>query len=276
MLFWTVPTLISGLLAVQTVPPCPPAAPSGAGVAVNPAEAFLETLEREDAALRTLTADVQYDRVFEIQGDRQVRVGKVSFEDAGAKAEGARTRRFAVRFSNLVVGDRVDAEPYELIFDGRWLVERRPAQKQIVKTRLAREGEDFDPLRIGTTPMPLPIGQKKADILARYTVELLPAEDGVVGNVTGDTEALKKFVKDAVQLKLTVRPELAKSEEVREARLWYRVEGGVHTPRLARAVSRAGDVSLVQLINVKVNQGVGNEAFDTAVPETGWDVQVRE
>ncbi len=246
--------------------------------AVGPmtAEALLERIEASDSTLKSLSADILYDRVFEIQGDRQIRRGQLFFEDRGPGEDGKARRVMGAKFASLQVGDRFTPEEYHIIFDGIFLVERWPGAKQFVKTQVARPGEAVDALRAGKGPLPLPIGQKKADILARYVAVVPAVDDGAVANVASETPNIVAFVKDCVQLKLTVRPELAATEELHEIRLWYRIENGMYLPRLVRAVNRAEDVSLVQLINVKANETTPEGALDMVTPKDGWDVQVRE
>ncbi|CAG0996112.1 hypothetical protein PHYC_02572 [Phycisphaerales bacterium] len=263
----------------QTPPPANPAPADAATPDITTADQLLDELERADAKLRSLVADIKYDRVFEIQGDRQIRVGKVYYQDSGAIVAGVRDRKFGIRFTSLQIGKRLENEVYEVIFDGQWLVERRPAKKEFTKTQIARPGRNFDALRVGQGPFPLPVGQKKADMLARYEAALLPGAQGLEANDEKETPALLEFVKGACQLKLTIRPELKSTEELHEIRLWYKRDaGGAWLPRLARTMNRAGDVSLVQMINVALNESVPTEVLDTTSPkaEDGWNVQVRE
>lgn len=276
------------LVACQPAPlaPTPPAAPAEKSPPVAPAapeittaDELLDELEKADKTLRSLIADIKYDRVFEIQGDRQIRIGKVYYQDLGALKDGVRDRKFGIRFTSLQIGKRLENEIYEVIFDGQWFVERRPAKKEFTKTQVARPGSNFDALRVGQGPFPLPVGQKKSDMLARYDATLLPSAEGLTANDEKETPALLDFVKGAYQLKLTVKPELAGSEELQEIRLWYRRgDDGALLPRLARTVNRAGDVSLVQMINVRLNETLPTDVLDTTSPkaEEGWNVQVRE
>lgn len=237
------------------------------------ADQLLSALETADASLRTLNAELRYDRSFAIQGDRQVRTGTLYFvTDEPKKVDGKRQRRFAIRFEQLAVGERIEKETKDYIFDGSWLVEREPSRKRFNKRQIVPEGQSFDPLRIGEGPMPIPIGQKKADILKRYDAKLIPAEDGL------EDAKERKFVNKSYQLLLTPRAELAETDEFLELRLWYRTDSdGMLLPRMARTKNRSGDESLVQLINVKVNdqRGVPDGLFSTEAPKSGWDVTVQ-
>lgn len=243
---------------------------------IKTADDLLAALETADQNLSTLTADLRYDRTFEVAGDEQTRWGALTFRTESS-ADGAPRRSFAILFRQLQVGDRVRDERQEYIFDGQWLLEKRPDEtpKQYVKRQVVPPGERFDPLRIGEGFMPLPIGQRRADIVSRYDAELLAPDAGL------DTDELREFAKGAYQLKLTPRADRTDRDQFREIRLWYRrgTEGdGSLLPRMARTVNRAGDIALVRMIKVKINGRIDATALSTATPDhrQGWDGQIMD
>lgn len=255
----------------------PPAAKAPAKMErFQTAEELLTALETADATLRTLTADLVYDRTFALQGDRQLRKGKLYFlsnPTIEQVAPARRDRKFAIRFDELFVGTRQEKETKYYIFDGIFLVEKLPEQKVFVKRQIAQIGQPFDPLKIGEGPLPIPIGQKKNEILSRFNAELLAADAGL----EGDQES-RTFVARAQQLRLTPRPELERDSEFREIRLWYQYDkDGVLLPRMAKTLNQAEDESLVRLVNVKVNSAAEIPAglFDTTTPPDGWDVKIQ-
>lgn len=251
------------------------------------ADQLLADLETADADLRALQADIRYTRDFAIAGDTQVRTGTLWFQDVteSAKVEkgAARKRRFAIQFDKLSFGDREENQTQIYNFDGEWLVERFPGEKRMVKRQVVRPGESFDPLKIGEGPLPIPIGQKKDDILARYDATLLPPEDGFDEMPAVRMKELTQMAEGCVQLMLTPRAERADTDDFKEIRLWYRRQPlangkeGRLLPRIAKTENRAGDISVVQLLRVKTNDQVAIDAskFDTTTPPTGWDVVVQ-
>lgn len=288
-------TMASLVLALQLAQPAGGAAPAGAQppaaqppAAAQPAPAsprvetvedLLKLIEDAEGRFRTLTAEVLFDQVKGVDADRRKRFGKIWFEDGRVQTPPG-PRRFAVRFDRVQFGSRIQDEVQEYIFDGQWMVERRPAEKQIIKQQVGRPGETLDPLRLGEGRFPLPIGQKADAIRARYTVEMLAPEAGLEAHEAKELPALQKFVAGTHQLKLVPVAGLIETEELKEIRLWYRTEAGSDgrtnlLPRLARTVNRANDVTLVQMINVELNAPVPAEVLSTVVPE-GWDAQVRE
>lgn len=249
------------------------------------ADELLTALETADAGMTTLTADIVYDKTFGTAGDRQARVGKLYFQslppDVAVPEPGMkRDRRFAIHFETLVVGQREEADPQIYIFDGTWLLEKRPNDKRFVRRQVVPAGEQFDPLKIGEGPLPIPIGQRKDDILSRYDAELLPAADGLT-----DAKQLA-FVEGAYQLKLIPKPERRHEDKFAEIRLWYKADKDVGNrliPRMARTMTSAadlgaqeGDESLVRLVKVRVNDDIPAGMIDPKPPGEGWDGQIVE
>jgi hypothetical protein len=269
----------AALAQPQPAPQPAPAAPQAAH-AISSASDLLAQLETADANLRALDADILYQRVFGLEGDQQERRGRLYFVDSKALTQDAKpapgSRKFAIHFKSLKLGDQPPmAQDQVLVFDGEWLVEKQPQQQQIIKRQITRAG-GFDPLKVGEGPFPLPIGQKRADILSRFEAELLPATRDLVAEDPAMQQPLENFVRGSHQLKLTPKPG-ERSIELSEIRLWYRPDPvtGQLLPRMARTVTPTGDVSLVQLANVKVNQSVPAEALDTATPP-GWKQDIQE
>jgi hypothetical protein len=248
---------------------------------IRTADELLAALEHSGEGLRALEGDINYVKEFGVLGDDQVRRGKLFFESEPPAAAAPPKRKFAVEFNSLRVGRRMENIRELYIFDGQWLVEKDFQEKQFTKRQVAAPGAAFDPLRLGEGPLPIPIGQKKADILERYTAELLPAADGL------QNEHLLRHVEGSHQLRLVPRPERAEEDKFAEIRLWYRRDaGGDLLPVLARTVTATddpaveGDVAVVQLLNVRINgeAAIPAGALDTTTPaaDMGWNVRIDE
>lgn len=266
------------------------AEPEQATAQIYDVDSLLDALERADVGMRTFSSELIYDRSFRLQGDRHIRWGHLYFRveppTAAAPGKPSRAQRtFAVRFETLVIPDDQGAVRHEdeslWIFDGQWLIEKRQRERQFVKRQIARPDDPIDPLRLGEGPLPIPIGQKKADILARYEVTLLASEDGLEspdaeGQDAADKARLREFVADAYQLRLVPKGAQAEQDEFREVRLWYTRDGLL--PRAARTTNRAGDESLVLLAGAKVNAPLPPDVMNVEVPDPakGWAVQIDE
>lgn len=282
---------VVGTALAQTAPG--PAAPSAPVPAVTSdfktADELLAALETSNQDLVSLTADVKYDKTFEIQGDRQVRIGKVFYVVPISLTGAAPRKKFAIRFDEMWVGGVKRPDGREYIFDGEWLLEKDPAEKDFNKRQVVPPGEHFDPLKIGEGPFVVPIGQRRADIEQRYTTELLPALAGLETPAAATeeerkaAEAVRKDVEGSWQLKLLPRAQFAEQEDLVEIRLWYkRGAKGDLLPRMARTVNKAGDVSVVLLINTELQLAgqpenraaiVPPQAVDTT-PPAGWNGRI--
>lgn len=287
---WISVMMIAGAACGQDVAPVQPDAPAVTPVieepaqpaAANPTDAILDELERADAAIKSLTAKVTYEKRFDLGGDTQTRWGRIAYTD-DKSSEGERQRRFGVHFDRLRVGSRLEQEQRSYLFDGVWFIEKRHNDSEISKWRLLREGEKIDPLRIGEGRMPIPIGQRKQDILKRFAVELPASEEGLEtpeGEEDAPFLALRTHVNGTIQLKLVPIPGTEEARDLREIRLWYRkidgaADGVTYLPTLAREVNRSLDVSTVRLSDVVANGAIDPADLDTTDPE-GWKVDIRD
>lgn len=268
--------------AVAPAAPTTPSAPVGGYAS---ADELLTALERADEGLDRLRADVRHDVLDDLAGDRQVRIGELFFERVKPDQPGGKAvRKFGVRFTKSLAARAERNEVRIHAFDGRWYADKVVADKRISRREVVAPGDTFDPLKLGEGPLPIPIGQKKADILARYNVELLPPEAGL----SATEPELIKFVEGSVQLRLT--PKTPGGDNYKEIRLWYRGKkleamgpgdraSDRLLPRLARTEgstadpTAGGNVTLIQLANVDVNADakIDADVLSTAAPE-GWEV----
>lgn len=261
-------------------------APDGALI-MDPAEQLLAELETADKGLRSLQSRVLYVRTFELQGDDQKWEGSLAFQvtpcaDPAKQAD----RRFAVHFDRSKIGRRIEDEDKTYVFDGHWFTERNAKLKTLTRREVVRQGDAADPMRIGDSPFPLPIGQKRADILERYNAKRVEAMDGIDEDSLPESmslEQVEKFLNGTTQLVLTPKPEHEDTMNLDEIRLWYKQQevkgedGKVGTlprwlPRMAMTKNKEG-ASLVQLVDVKLDQTVATDTFDVTAAGEGWVVQ---
>lgn len=239
------------------------------------ADELLDALETADAGIDTLRSPIVYRKFFAIQSDEQRRSGTLYFQtERGDQPDAARaTRRFAVSFDELSVSDRREKIDQQYAFDGEWVVEKTPSDRQFTKRQVVPPGEDFDPLRIGEGPFPVPVGQRKADILERFDAELRPADDNLTDPML---RALVK-AKGLIQLRLTPKPGTAESRDFEQIRIWYEPDGNL-LPRIARTVTPIGDESEVVLLKPVVNEPIDAEIFSTRTPppEEGWNISISD
>lgn len=263
-------------------PEAPAAAPAApAADRFKTADDLLDGLETADRDLSSLRAQIQYTRDSgRLEGKVQtVRRGTIYYAAkipgaAAADPKGPARRGFAVKFNEMVVDNAKRDEPREFIFDGEWLVEKYPGEKQFFKRRMVPPGEVADPLRIGEGPFPIPIGQKRKDIQDRFDTTLVTPLDGIGDSQPRTKEMIERA--EAYQLKLIPKPGTDEAREFKEIRIWY--QGRDLLPRMARTINREDGNAEVVLINLIRNDPVDPKLFDTTAPrkEDGWQVDVQE
>lgn len=233
------------------------------------ADELLVALETADEGLETLRCNLVHTKFFAIAGDYQQRRGKLVYTVDPRQ-------RFAISFEGVMIldGEARDSEKI-YIFDGEWLVEKFPADREFVKTRIVAPGEAFDPLRIGEGPFPVPIGQKREEILERFSAELVSADNGL------EDEVFHKNARAAVgsgwiQLRLTPNALFAEDSDLTEVRVWYDPRDLL--PRMAKTVNEIGDESLVFLYSMEKNGETAEVEFSVATPadDEGWNVTLRD
>lgn len=268
---------------VDRIPGSP--APREEAPSANAADAaadLLDALETADAGIETFTATLDYSKFYAIQSDEQRRVGQLYYRtdrsapDAGANAGGepaAPRRQFAVTFYELIVGDRREQIDQHYAFDGQWVVEKTAEDRQFTKRQVVPPGEQFDPLKIGEGPFPVPIGQKKDDILERFDAEIVATAEGLTDTSLADFAKAKGLI----QLRLVPKPTSPQAGDFKSIQIWYEPEGRM-LPRIAKTVTPVGDEALVVLLNPEINKPIESGLFSTDIPpaDEEWNVHVSE
>ncbi|MBI1369223.1 MAG: hypothetical protein GC162_11295 [Planctomycetes bacterium] len=223
---------------------------------------LLDKLEARGADLHSLKATITYDKNNVLLGDRQVRMGDVVYLAADAAKD--QPARFVADFRKMVINGALRDRRHQFIFDGQWLVEKQFDTKMFQKRQVVAPGEKFEPLNIDG-PFPLPIGQKRDAVLARFNVEMI--HDG-----EGDSAPL--------HLRLTPRSDAPKLEHQKQ---FDRVELYFDRASLlpVKVVTVEGQANTtVELSDVEVDKIDAAEAgklFDTTppAPGSGWNVDIK-
>lgn len=239
--------------------------------------ALLVALGKRDREIGSLTGVVRLTGIQVLQGDMQRRQGTMWMRtDAGA-GEGQPARRmFAVSFDQLQLDRRVEAVDEQYVFDGRWLVERLPREKQFIKREIVPAGRTLDPMELmRDAPFWISVGDDADRVLRDYDAAVLPTEDGLTVNAESeDLAGLLRLVEGCVQLRLTPREGSAAEDDWQSVRMWFTPEDLV--PRLYIKTAWTGDLQIAELFGVEINGPVDAAVFDTTTPEagSGWQVQI--
>jgi hypothetical protein len=228
------------------------------------AAALLDAVESVAAGMRDFRASVTLETTDDVTGDTERRMGSVVLEQQEGKPA---TRRFAVVFDRFVDGGgRMDERPVRYLYADGWLTEADFVQRTLVRRQLARPGEPYDPLKPGEGPVPLPVGQRRADVLARFDASLADAPRA---------PALARLGRPLAGLALRPKPGAA-DRDLRDAVVWYDAETLVP---VGVEASRANGRTTVVLRSATVNGGLDDaqRALLTlaAGATEGWRVDER-
>ena len=228
------------------------------------ADALLTAVERTSDSLRDFRANITLETTDDVTGDTERRLGQLVFVQEEGKPA---TRRFAVVFEKFIDGSgRMDERPVRYIYADGWLTEADFKQRTLVRRQLARAGEQYDPLKPGEGPVPLPIGQRRADVLARFDASLATAPDSTL---------LLKLTRPMVGVRLKPKPGMA-DRDLMEASVWYDAQSLV--PVGVEAQRKSGR-TVVSLRDATMNGGI-NDAQRALLSlaekvTTGWRVDER-
>jgi len=256
-------------LPTPTPTPTPALAPAPALVTAPAAQfadadALLTAVERTADSLRDFRANITLETTDDVTGDTERRLGQLVFVQEEGKPA---TRRFAVVFEKFIDGSgRMDERPVRYIYADGWLTEADFKQRTLVRRQLARAGEQYDPLKPGEGPVPLPIGQRRADVLARFDASLATSPDSTL---------LLKSARPMVGVRLKPKPGMADRDLV-EASVWYDAQSLV--PVGVEAQRKSGR-TVVSLRDATMNGGISDaqQALLSLAEKvtTGWRVDER-
>ena len=246
----------------------------------------LDRLEASGQRLTSFASGLAYTKTFAIDSDMHVKLGSLYYRAPDESGQPP-TKRFGIHFREQVLDPagvaRVDAHNKSYIFDGEWLCEMMNDDRLAIRRQVVEPGKAFDPLRLGEGPFPIPLGQRKEEILARFKVSVREAGESLRADDPSAyppmppemVGAQARFVEGCVQLLLIPREGHAQRSDYVEVRFWLAEAGdGILIPRMVRTVNRSHDVGVVQLHDAKVNEpGAIPESALSTFPPQGWTLR---
>lgn len=225
-------------------------------------EALLDRLEVAGRETRSLEADLTLIRFDALLEESETRLGQVLLTRDGEAT------RVAIVFDEFIDGSGHGEQwRQHWVYADGWLDELDHRQKRYVRRQLVMPGEAIDPLKLGEGPIPLPIAQKKDEVLARFDVIEPPPP----------SPPLLDRLEDCVGIRLVPRAGTELAKETAYIELFY--DRATLAPRGIRVLELNGDRDTVLLRRPKVNGSFGDsqksllllESPDPA--EWAWDVR---
>lgn len=251
----TCPAAETQCAPVATAPASRPAATATSAPAIDPAA--MKILTDQEAAGRkysTIKADLTMRLVDRRVGDIEERTGWLAYQ----RAEGASGAKFRIHFDTLKQdkGRRIKQE-LDWAFDGNWLTRADPAVKQILRFQVVPEGQESDPMRLGEGPLPLPFGQKAAEVIQYYEPSTRPLEPGEPAGT--------------IYLKLIARKEHYRKLDSVRMEVWIDPKTQLPVKLVSRDKNKK--VTTATFKNVKTNVKIdAKEMFEIPRPP-GWTEQ---
>jgi len=262
----------TGIAALVTLAACgveqtqslqPTSRPTSAPMSSDPAVALLDRLETAGNLLRDFRADITYYLWDSMLERREIRGGEIVYvvsPDDGS-------RRFAILVTSVSVGNRRNNQNKRYVFDGSWFVEIDQDNRMFTKRQIVAPGERFDPLTLGEGPFPLPVGQRRKDVLARFEVSVLEGTRH---------EVLARFLegRKVEGLKLVPRPSTPQAKEIAEVEIFY--DAATLLPVGIVLTETNGDRKTVMLRNIERNRGIDESKLSIEEPDPKeWQIDVR-
>lgn len=225
--------------------------------------ALLNELESAAGDLRAFTADVVYINEEALLGRRETRTGNLIYQVDDVTGD----KSFAILFDSLVVGTTRRNREKHYVFSDGWLAEIDHESKQFINRQIVQPGQSFDPLKLGEGPIPLPIGQPKDDVLARFDVTTVDVpDDGPLANLN-NVDGLRLDPKDGTE----------EAEEYQQVDLFY--DRTTRLPVGIIAVLTNDNRKIVRLQSVQHNPKLTDEqkqrlSIETPDPDE-WAIDVR-
>lgn len=231
-------------------------------------DALLDDLEKAAEGLRDFEARIAYHKLDAALDRREIRAGRIVYQ---VREDG--TKRFAVLFDTVTIGRSQRDVKKHYVFDGSWLAEIDHEQKMFIKRQVVEPGKRMDPLKLGEGPFPLPIGQPRAEVLARFDVSEASVPDEI---------PLKLLDKAKVRgIRLVPKPGTPEAEEYTSVDVFYDTETllpvGVDALAARDAVEgyEGKDRKFVLMTQLKKNEGVDDAMLTVEEPDPReWRISV--
>ena len=245
-----------GCWALTAMAASAPAKPSPAAPApVNPKIMhILQMLYHRGKTLKNFRAHVRVTVNHLRSGETDINLGRIWYEHSRKGHT-----EFDIHFSILAVDGAIARHhaDHDIIFDGRWLIDRNGSAKIYRKIEIAPPGRHFNPLKLGEGPIPIPVGQQPLTVLREFHVKI-PAK--------------KKLPPNCVAIKLTPRNPKAFTFDS----LTFIINTRLKLPVSIKRVDPDGTPTTAVFSKIVINKPM-HHSFHISPPpaDAGWTVTIK-
>jgi len=232
--------------------------------AVDPAvRKILDAMEAAGKTTKTIRADLTYKTVNLSLGDSEFRTGWVAYQGKQTIKSGDKTSTappmFRVHFETIKQGKgRTVPRKVDYAYDGKNLSVARARNKTITRFQTPPDSQGESMLQLGKGPMPLPFGQKTADMVKYFVCTTRP----------------KRFndPKDTVYINLVPRKAHAKNLSALYIHMWVSTKD--HLPVKIVSKDKSKNIITTTFSKMDINKDVKKSLF--AIPKPlGWKLIVQ-
>ena len=237
---------------------CPTTQPATTSApAVDPAaRKILDAMEAAGKTTRTVRADLTYKSLNTSLGDSEFKTGWVAYQSGDKTTTTPPMFRVHFETSKLGVGKTVSRK-VDYAYDGKNLTVARAKNKTITRFQLPPGNKGGDALQIGKGPMPVPFGQKTADMIKYFVCT---------------TRARKASDKDTVYLSLVPRKAHAKKLNTVYVHMWVSTKNYLPVKIVTRMKTK--DIITSTFNKTRINETIKKSLFTIPKP-LGWKLIVQ-
>lgn len=243
--------------AFASAPACadePGATPPPANADTSGAAEILAQFEAAGRAVQTIHCGVLYTTKDALNETDTTKLGSILFKRAKPNP------MFLITFTQTISDDiRFPANEWWLFRD-RWLWEAKAKSETTIKRELLAPGEQLNLFNLDESPVPMPFGQTRDEVLDRFNVRLMPPQLGdpentdhlycvprAGGRLARDYRRLEYYLARDTHLPVRIVAEDANQTKVTIAQF--------------RDLSTDGEVAKTPLSAKSINQDIPDSAF---------------
>ncbi len=147
------------------------------------------------------------------------------------------------------------ADRKEYVLDNGWVTDRDFTTSKESRRQISRPGQKVDVFQLGKGPIPLPIGQDKTEVKARFDVTITPPDKDDPAN--------------AIHLALTPKPNTEYSDKYKVIDVW--VDSKTRMPARVATLDQKGSIEKTfDLTDLKINPEIPDAEFRLPPLDPAW------
>jgi len=205
--------------------------------------AALDELEKLGKTIKDLQGKLRLEKLETLVDDITIKEGLIYYKRDKDNI------RFRISFEKTIYDGRRFDEPEHFVFANGWLIHRQERSKREDRYEVTRPDQpSSDLMRIGKSPLPIPIGQKTEEILKNFDVRLIDPNEKI------DPAKIK-----TVHLKLVPKKGTELAVSRRRLEFWLREKDKLVVR--SQWENDSGDIFTADMSELRVNKKLKDREF---------------